>query len=424
MLESIDTRDVRRLRELGKRLAEIAADPLQEEHRKIWTALNDGNMIRPAMLVRDYPVYLLGPEEELATVCKDPFLQAVEADILLKIYEWTHLRCHRVIENYVYCQADITDSGFGIQISSPGADEINHVESQEIASARHFDRILTGPDDLAMIKEPVITHDEASTRRRMEVMNDIFAGILEVKLHGCDFFQYVPWDDLLSWMGIEEGMFDFVLNPDFMHQAIGHFTDMWISRVKQYEQLGLLSSNNQAHFSGAGGYGYTSLLPKPPESGIGCKLKDMWGFVADQILTSVSPEMSDEFAFEHERRYAELFGLAYYGCCERLDHKLDELRTLPNLRKVSMSPYANIEEGMEKMGGGDWIVSFKPNSNFLAVNPPEYSLLRAEIEKVCQLARKHDCNVEMIMKTLITLCGEPQRLWEWCDLAMEVVNDY
>ncbi len=424
MLESIRNEDALRLRELGRRLAEIAADPRQEKHRRIWTALNDGRMTTPAVLVRDYPVYLLERGDELQATSRDPFLATVEADLLLKLYEWQHLRCHRVIEPYLNCQAAITDTGFGIQVSSPGADLINKVGSKEIATARHFDRILASEEDLAMIKEPVITHDEAETGRRLELMHDIFDGIIDVKLHGADYFQYVPWDDLLSWMGIEEGMFDFALNPDFMHKAVEHFTDMWISRVRQYEALGLVSSNNQSCFTGAGGYGYTTLLPKPPASGMGVKLKDVWGFVADQILTSVSPTMSEEFAFRHEKRYADLFGLVYYGCCERLDHKLDELKTFPNLRKVSMSPYANIEGGMERMGGGDWIVSFKPNSNYLTVNPPEFRLLRQELENVCKLAKKHNCNVEILMKTLITLCGEPQRLWQWCDMAMEVVGGF
>lgn len=424
MTNAISQKDANRLRELGKRLADIVRLPEQKTHREIWTAVNDGRMIAPAVLPRDYPVHLLNLDGELTPVCDDPFLQTVEADILLKRYEWEHLRCHRVIEPYIACQVDVRDTRFGIEASSPGADAIARVGSQEIATARHFDRIISGDEDLEMIRNPEIVHDEEGTRWRQSVLNDIFAGIVDVKLHGVDYFQCVPWDDLLSWMGIEEGMYDFVLNPDFMHKAMTRYTDAAISWARQYEELGLLTSNNQALTVGSGGYGLTSALPPPTESGIGAKLRDVWGYVADQIMTSVSPEMSQEFAFGHERRFADLFGLNYYGCCERLDHKLAELRTLPRLKKVSMSPYANIEEGMEKMGGTDLIVSFKPNSNYLAVNPAEMSLLRKELIKVCELARKHRCNVEILMKTIITLCGQPQRLWEWCDMAMEVVNEY
>ncbi len=424
MLDTLHPEDVKRLRELGKKLAYIAQHPDQEKHRAIWTAANDGKMIRPAVLARDYPVYLLDTDGALTPTCRDEFLRTVEADILLKLYEWEHLRCHRVIEPYINCQADVKDTGLGIEASSPGSDDINAVASEAVSTARHFDRILTCEADLDMIKMPEVVHNDAGTKRRLEVMHEIFDGIIEVKLHGADYFQCVPWDDLLSWMGIEEGMYDFVLNPDFMHAAARRYMDAYITLAQQYEALGLLSSNNANVTVGAGGYGYTTLLPKPPASGVGAKLKDVWGFVADQIMTSVSPEMSDEFAFANEKRFADLFGIIYYGCCERLDHKLGELKTFSNLRKVSLSPYANIEAGMEKMAGGTLVVSFKPNSNHLTVNPPEYGLLKKELENVCGLARRYNCSVEILMKTIITLRGEPQRLWKWCDLAMDVVNRY
>lgn len=424
MLQSPTRKDVDRLRELGKRLAEIAALPEQREHRKIWTAVNDCAMIRPAVLPRDYPAYLLDVNGELTPRCEDPFLQTIESDLLLKLYEWEHLRCHRIIEPYVACPVDSRDSKFGVEASSPGADEVTGIKSAAVSTARHFDRVIAGEDDLALIKDPVVTHDEKNTARRLEILNAVFAGVIDVKLRGTDYFQFVPWDDLLSWMGIEEGMYDFVLNPEFMHSAMRRYTEASMRRAKRYEELGILTSNNQALTVGSGGYGLTSRLPAPTASGIGAKLRDMWGYAADQIMTSVSPEMSREFAFDHERHYADLFGMNYYGCCERLDHKLDDVRTLPRLRKVSLSPYANIEEGMEKLAGGDVVVSFKPNSNYLAVNPPEFSLLRKELVQVCELARKHNCHVEIIMKTIITLCGDPQRLWKWCDLAMEVINNY
>ena len=424
MSASIAKTDIERLRELGRKVAEIAADPEQERNRKIWTAVNDGKMISPAVLPRDYPVYLINVGDELTARCEDEFLRTVEADLLLTIYEWAHLRCHRVVEPFIDCQAAISDSGLGVEASSPGADDILTVASEAVSSARHFERIMSSEEDLGMIKDPVVIHDEKETARRYSLLRDIFDGIIGVRLHGQSFFQFVPWDDLLSWMGIEEGMYDFVLNPDFMHKAISRYTDAFIAKVKQYEELGILSSNNRNAITGAGGYGYTTRLPGPPESGMGARLKDIWGGLADQIMTSVSPEMSEEFAFIPEKRYADLFGYVYYGCCERLDHKLDELAAFGNLKKVSMSPYANIEEGMEKMGGGDMVVSFKPNSNYLATDTAEFGLLRDELIKVCKLARKYDCNVEILMKTIITLRGEPQRLWKWCDLAMEIVADY
>ncbi len=417
------SRDTQRLRELGKRVRDIAAHPDQEMHRKIWTAVNDGAMIRPAILARDTAVHLLNYNDELTTIIEDEFLQKIEAQLLMKLYEWTHLQCHTVVEPWVLCPAAIEDTGYGIDISNPGSTSLQEQTNGELDHARHFDRIIDNDDDLDMIQFPRVAHNEDETFRRKALLEEIFDSVLEVKLFGKNYFRFVPWDDLLSWMGLEQGMYDFILNPEFMHRAITRYTDASLHQMRQYEALGLASSNNTNNFTGTGGYGYTSLLPKPTESGMGARLCDMWGSIANQIFTSVSPEMTLEFAVEHEKRWAENFGYMYYGCCERLDHKLAELRQLPNLRKVSMSPYAVIEEGMEKMGK-DLIVSFKPNSNYLAIDNPDYDLLKDELIKVCSLARKYNCNVEILMKTIITLQGDPQRLWKWCDMAREIVADY
>ncbi len=421
--ESVTEQDMKRLRELGKRVRDIALHPDQDEHRRIWTAVNDGRMIRPAVLARDCPVFLLNVGDELVPTIQDPFLAQIEAQLQLKIYEWTHCKCHTVVEPAVLCPAAISDTGFGIDISSPGADKLANQSSQEISVARHFDRLIDGPDKLDMIRFPRVEHNEAETRRRRELLGEIFDGLLEVKLFGKNYFRFVPWDDLLSWMGLEEGMYDFIENPEFMHAAMRRYVDASIHQAKRYEELGLLSSNNTNHYSGSGGYGYTTLLPKATASGMGARLKDMWGYIANQIFTSVSPAMTMEFAVEHEKRWAELWGSMYYGCCERLDHKLGELGQIPNLRKISISPYANLEEAMEKMGSGT-IVSFKPNSNYLANPQPDYEFLKKEMITVCKLARKHKCNVEVLMKTIITLQGEPQRLWKWCEMAREIVADY
>jgi len=132
--------------------------------------------------------------------------------------------------------------------------------------------------------------------------------------------------------------------------------------------------------------------------------------------------MSAEFAFGPERRWAGLFGLFCYGCCEDLSRKVAEARRLPRLRKLSVSPCADPERAMEAMGG-NIVVSFKPDPTHLAVTPWRRDLARAEIEKACRLARKYGCHLEILMKTLITLAGDPSRLWEWCDMAVRIADD-
>lgn len=412
--------DIARLRELGRRVQEIAALPIQAENQKLWRAVNDRKMIRPAVFVRDYPIYLIEQGGELATAIEDEFLKPIEADLLLRLYEWKHLRCDRVVEPVVMCPLSLMDSGFGLDTST---DMVKFLSGSVYDTARSYDRQISTEEDLQKIREPVVSYDRETTLGNFARMQEVFDGILEVRLAGVHHFHCEPWDDLLSWMGIEEGMADFALRPEFMRKAVDRYVACSLSGARQYERLGLVASNNCSVKVGQGGPGYTSELPEPRPGNIGGELADNWGGAMDQILTSVSPEMTAEFAVEPERAWSEAFGLFYYGCCERLDHKVGEVRRFPKLRKVSMSPFAEIENGMAQLGS-DVVVSFKPNSTYLAESNWDRERSRRELVRVCELARKYGCNVEIVMKTLLSLNGEPQRLWEWCDIAMEVVSAY
>ena len=103
--------------------------------------------------------------------------------------------------------------------------------------------------------------------------------------------------------------------------------------------------------------------------------------------------------------------------------KLKELGVFDNLRKFTVSPFANQQAAMEKMGS-KYVVSFKPNSVYLNLNPMGEDKLRTELENVCKWAREYNNNVEIVMKTIVTLNHEPQRLWRWCEMATDISKNY
>ena len=93
------------------------------------------------------------------------------------------------------------------------------------------------------------------------------------------------------------------------------------------------------------------------------------------------------------------------------------------MRKVSISPFADLEKGMERLGE-KVVVFFKPNSNHLSANAPSYDLLEEELTRACKCAQKYGNSVEMIFKTIITLRGEPQRLWKCCEIAANTIDGF
>ena len=44
-------------------------------------------------------------------------------------------------------------------------------------------------------------------------------------------------------------------------------------------------------------------------------------------------------------------------------------------------------------------------------------------EEVLALARKYNCTVEILLKTIINLRGDPTRMWRWFEIADEVLRN-
>jgi hypothetical protein len=150
-------------------------------------------------------------------------------------------------------------------------------------------------------------------------------------------------------------------------------------------------------------------------------VKDLWCFTMAQMFSSVSPAMMDEFEVPYVSQLAEMFGMVYYGCCEPLDKKMDQVRKIPNVRKVSMSPWADPQRGAEEIGG-DYVYSCKPNPAHLAMESFDEGLVRRELENVKSLCDANGCPLEFILKDISTVRQQPQRLWKWAQIAMDVAE--
>ncbi|MDD3347216.1 hypothetical protein [Oscillibacter sp.] len=415
-------KDVERLRDLGRKVHELAELPIQKERIALWTNVNDLRMTKPVLYHRDTPAAVLNDNNELTTQIEDPFWNKVEADLLMRLYNWKHMPLDYVVEDSVKCECAIHDNGWGELVMY----DSDLTKDRQGQATVHFKALINTMDDVEKIKTPVVEHDEAETKERWRVMNEIFDGILKVRLHGRCYWNIAPWDDILEWMGMGDAMMRFYEDPDLMHACAKRYIDCSIEWYKKYESMGLLSSNNGYENILNNNPGYTTELPAPPEGGIGCKLKDIWGACSDQIMTSVSPATSREFGFAYEKEFAKLFGKFGYGCCERLDHKmLDVIDAFPNLRMVSVSPFSKPEPALEALGS-KYVACFKPNSNYLFQPNFEDAKehLTKEMENILQLSQKYNTNLVINMKTIITLRDEPQRLWWWSEMAREMVEKY
>jgi hypothetical protein len=414
---NISNADREVLRALAGDLAAIAALDVHAEKADMWARVNKLQSRRPMVWMNEIPWHEMNVEDELTLRCVDPFCRTLEDDMRKTIYQWRHMPGDMIVNNYISCPLAIGDTGFGLEEDV----EIAITDSESDVVSRKFHRQIVDPEDIEKIKNCVITHDVQTTEDRYQAMCEIFGDIMDVRKEGIKGMWFSPWDELIRWWGVQEALMDLVLRPQMVNDIISRLVDVYIDRLDQWENLNLLTPNNDNTRVGSGAYGYTDELPGSPFDPEHITAGNLWGCATAQIFSQVSPEMHWEFALRHEMRYLERWGLTYYGCCEPLDIKMDLMRKIPNLRKISMSPWVQPERSAERVGG-DYVYSFKPNPAVLAEDRWRPEQARKDLVRYLEATRA--CHVEIIMKDVSTLRRQPQRLWEWEKIVMEVVEDF
>ena len=410
--------DKRILRELGRRAAEIGHDPGNRERAVLWNRLNQIQTCRPLVYiwqrVANVPWDELDVNGELTLRTQSPFARELEGELRQRLYRYTYLRDDSVFEPKVYCTYEIGNTGYGIEEET----ERSAASANDIASRRYL-TVLETEQDLEKLLPPKLTYDANRTAAKQAAMRDVFDGILDVELRLCrdnDLTFWAPaWDMLVRWMGVEETLLGFALRPEFMHRAIGRLMEAGLNLLDQYDALPLPLTNAANETTGSGGLAFHDDLQARRERG---NLRNLWGCASSQIFAQGSPPMHNEFAIAYEKRWLERFGLAYYGCCEPLHNRVEYLRSIPNLRKVSLSPWADLDQAVAGFGR-DYVLSVKVNPFAFADSSWSLDAQRAVLDRI--LRRTRGCPVEIIMKDVSTVNGHPERLWQWAEMARGLV---
>lgn len=153
------------------------------------------------------------------------------------------------------------------------------------------------------------------------------------------------------------------------------------------------------------------------------RAKDVWGRGLAQIFASVSPDMHDEFDIQYMIKALEPFGLVYYGCCEPLHTKIHILEKIPNLRKISITPWADVDIATEIIQNR-YVVASKPNPSQLAVSSIDEDSIKKELNSIVSACKRNGCSCDIVLKDISTVCNKPQNLFKWQKIAMDIVNNY
>jgi hypothetical protein len=348
---------------------------------------------------------------KLALICTDDFARGMEWHFRSTMFRWEYFQADAVVEDAFYINKHAVNTGSGLSVRE---NTIVHDEKNYIISHAYIDQLDT-PDKVKALRDPVITVNPDLDNKRKAWAEEILDGILPVRLRGA-YFGHAPWDTISRYRSVESVLVGLADEPELMHATIKRFSDMGLSQMKQLEKLGLLDYEiPDLHCTPP----YVTGL-KPDDGPV--TLKNIWFRGTAQLFGDVSPAMFDEFELQYMKPLMAECGLVYYGCCEALDNKIDMLKTIPNLRKIGVSPWANPETCAEKIGGS-YVYAHKPNPAHVsgAFNP---EAVKEEIKRIVKTCMANNCPYEFVLKDISTVTYKPENLINWTKTVMETIDTY
>lgn len=402
--------DIAILRELAQKYMEYASLPVQAEKRELWRQLNMHNMQKPMINIDQMPWNELDVDGSLICQVEDPYWRGVENGLRQAIYKWEHLPADMVLEPYIGISRAIHDSGYGVEIQ----EETRTYEEQCRVVSHQYHNLFEEPEDVEKIKFPTITVDRDKDAERLAAAEHIFQGIAPVQLRGYSQ-SCALWDRVAMWMGVENVYIELMDRPEFIHAIMDRYTSAVEHALKQVNELGVYDiAGHTCHCS----YTYDDRLPTPACDPTHPTTYDGWACGMAQLFSSVSPAITEEFEVPYMKRLFSMFGSVYYGCCERLDDRLDIIAKMPNIRKISCSPWSDREHFAATLPH-QYIMSNKPNPAFLAGSTFDEDVIRKDIRRTIDCAKAHGLGVEMLLKDISTVHHDPRRLWRWSEIALE-----
>lgn len=417
------------IRELAKKLADLANQPIMEDRRKLWYAHND--------LKTDQPVIDCSPEgawREVippeSLVCQDEAAREIEWILRARIYRAEAINDDVPAETRWDCRKLISDTGWtveGMQAHNAFSNESVHISTISSLNpfwkpgfrfdetAAEFEPLIEDLDDVDQIyklQAPRVLYDEEGSKRLLALHQDLLGDILDVHWCGNTYIAFSWMETYTKIRGYENTLFDLYDYPEEMHKLLGILEEGYLSLYQQQLDMGLLELNNGCQYNGTGGYGYTNDL-KAPAPGEKLTFKNLWAYAESQEFVSVSPEMTREFAIDYERRLLEKFGLSAYGCCDNLEKKLPDVLAINNIRRISVSPWADVRSMRDQIGMKA-IFSCKPNPSYVSSGWDE-DFMRDYTMKLLRDGK--GTPYEIILKDTHTIQNDPSRLRKWTDLC-------
>lgn len=394
------------MQDLARRYLEVCRSERNAVKRQLWFRHNSLHPTRPLFLAMTRQ-HFIEDTDASRTGCADPFLQLFERELKRRLY---HAACDddTVFEPWLVHHATHVPSSPG---AGPWGVPFVH-EQVPGGTGWHIKPTILEPEDLCRLVRPSHHIDEVVTAEGRDKLLDAVGDILPVVIDRGPMLRSFPGDiatDIGFLRGHEQMLWDLVDRPDWYHQLLALLRDGVQASHDACAAAGDWSrtcGDNQS-------MPYAEELPLPSASPDPVARRTLWWFMAAQEYASISPAMHDEFLLQYQLPILRQFGLVAYGCCEDLTRKIDILRKIPNLRRIAVTPWADVPACAEQIGH-DYVCSWRPNPARMVCCGYDENQVRLEIAAGLDEFARHDCRVDITLKDVQTVEGHPERIRDWC----------
>ncbi len=400
------------LRGLAARYAEAAARPEYDERRDLWRRHNSLKSTRPLLIVRGGRFWDEIPEcAELK--CRDPFFRFHEGRLRQGLYR-TNFEDDWVLEPWITLRARHRCTGWGLEAVR------NYSDDGGLRGSFKEDHPLKTPDDIGKLRPPRHEIDEYATAADAQRLGDAVGDLLAISVDRAPAYRVWTADvatDLGRLRGIEHFMLDMMDRPKWLHRLAKTLSNGILRTHEQAEAAGdwgLANHENQA-------MPYAEELPDPAANVFGVPRKRLWVFTAAQEFALVSPAMHEEFLLRYQLPIVSAFGLCAYGCCEDLTRKIGMLRRIPNLRRIAVTPWADVRRCAEQIGT-DYVISWRPSPAEMVCTGFDEDRARRVTREALETCR--GLHVDVTLKDIDTVQGDPGRVVRWARLTREVCEEF
>jgi hypothetical protein len=396
------------LRDLVRKYLEACAHPDQQRRRDDWRRHNSLQRTRTLIYVR---AFAFGEMEQSHCVCQDLLLRQVEWQLRYNLF-WDSLGDDSIFEPWLTVGAVHRCAGWGV--------EIPRQHSQEAGGSFKVDYPLKSLADVARLRMPCHQIHETATAERVSRVRDAVGDLITINVDRGPAYRMWAGDlstDLGYLRGIEHFMLDMIDDPEGLHRLMAFLRDGVLKTHDEAQNAGdwgLCAHQNQA-------MPYALELPDPAANMNGVGREKLWGYMAAQEFTAVSPGMHEEFLLQYQLPILRQFGLVAYGCCEDLSQKIQMLRQIPNLRRIAVSPFANVSRCAEQIGDR-YVVSYRPSPADMVGYGFDESRVRRIVGRDLAVCRQNSCHVDITLKDVETVQGDPLRVRKWVQIVRSVLD--